>query len=288
MESLSVEGEKEKLNQNENDVVHMAEPPEQTPLNKKKKIIIISVVVALVLIIVITIVLVFTLKKRQEQVPENHGPIIYNATSGNHTHTIIFMPGYSNQPEDYKNQFENKIKFTKKPDTTIVILRSPKRNITFNKSVNFAWYDIIKTPLSNFSDLDLDGLKNSAKVLENYIDNEANVLNGDYGKIIIGGHSQGASIALYQAYTGKHLLGGVYAFSGFLPPGNVTEDKRKLNAYLGFGDADNVILPSFINQTIERIKDFEGFNLYIYKNHKHHVCTNQTKDASKFLDRIIK
>jgi phospholipase/carboxylesterase len=276
--------EEEKQSQNENDVVAMAEPPEQTPENKKKKKIIISVVIALVLIIIISIILVFTIKRGGEIKPY----LVYNATSGNHTHTIIFMPGYSNQPEDYKNQFENKIKFTKKPDTTIVILRSPKRNITFNKSVNFAWYDIIKTPLSNFSDLDLDGLKNSAKVLENYIDNEANVLNGDYGKIIIGGHSQGASIALYQAYTGKHLLGGVYAFSGFLPPGNVTEDKRKLNAYLGFGDADDVILPSFINQTIERIKGFEGFNLYIYKNHKHHVCTNQTKDASKFLDRIIK
>ena len=276
--------EEEKQSQNENDVVAMAEPPEQTPENKKKKKIIISVVIALVLIIIISIILVFTIKRGGEIKPY----LVYNATSGNHTHTIIFMPGYSNQPEDYKNQFENKIKFSKKNDTTIVILRSPKRKITINNTENFAWYDIFKTPLTNISDLDFEGLKNSSKILETYINNEVNILNGDYGKIIIGGHSQGASIALYQAYTGEHLLGGVFAYSGFLPPGNISDDKRTLNAYLGFGDHDDVIIPDFINKSIERIKDFEGFNLKIYKGHKHHVCTNQTKDVSKFLDRIIK
>ena len=118
--------------------------------------------------------------------------------------------------------------------------------------------------------------------------NEVNLLNGNYENIIVGGHSQGASIALYQAYSGDKKLGGVFAFSGFLPPCNVSDDKNTLNAYLGYGDEDNVIEPSFINKSIENIKDFEGFDLHIYKHHKHHVCTNQTIDVSKFLEKIIK
>ena len=47
----------------------------------------------------------------------------------------------------------------------------------------------------------MSDVNKSAKILENYVDNEVNLLNGDYSKIIVGGHSQGACISLYQAYT---------------------------------------------------------------------------------------
>ena len=268
------------------DVVPMNEPNISSPEKKKKIIIIISVLVAVVLIIVITLILVFTLRKKGNEVELK--PLVYNSTSGNHTHTLIFMPGYSNQPEDFKNVFENKIKFPKKNDTTIVILRSPYVNITYNHSQNYAWYDIYDIPLRNLSNINLDELKKSAKILETAIENEVNLLNGNYENIIIGGHSQGASIALYQAYTWGKKLGGAFAFSGFLPPCNVSDDKASLNTYMGYGDADNIIEPAFINKSIEKIKDFEGFRLYIYKDHKHHVCTKQTKDVSKFLEKIIK
>ena len=267
------------------DVVPMGEPNIQSPEIKKKKIIVISVVVALVLIIVITIILVFTLRKNEDAELK---PLVFNSTSGNHTHTLIFMPGYSNQPEDFKKVFTSKITFPKKNDTTIVILRSPMVDITYNHTKNYAWYDIYGIPLKNLSDINFEQLKNSSKILEKAIENEVNLLNGNYENIIVGGHSQGASIALYQAYSGEKKLGGVFAFSGFLPPCNVSDDKNTLNAYLGYGDEDNVIEPSFINKSIENIKDFEGFDLHIYKHHKHHVCTNQTIDVSKFLEKIIK
>lgn len=299
-------------NQKDNDVVAMGEPSIPSQDNKKKKNIIISVVVALVLIIVITLILVFTIKRKKDNkdgstdAPKSDeteeeedddeddrnvtvlDPLVYNSSSGNHTHTIIFMPGYSNQPEDFNKVFTQKINFTKKNDTTIIVLRSPFVNITYNHKMNYSWYDIYGIPLRNLSDINLEDLINSSKILKKVIKNEVSLLNGNYKKIIVGGHSQGASIALYQAYIGKKKLGGVFAFSGFLPPGEVKNNKRTLNGYLGYGDHDNVIDPAFTNKTIERIKDFEGFHLYIYKNHKHHVCTNQIIDVSKFLDNIIK
>lgn len=272
-------------NENENEVVNMAEPTLSEIKNKeKKKIYILSIITIVVSIIaIISMILTFTLKAGNKL-----EPLVFNSTSGNHTHTIIFMPGYSNQPEDFIKVLTKKINFTKKNDTTIVILRSPKVPITFNHQENYSWYDIFDIPLNDLSDINLDDLKNSAKVLEKHINNEVNILNGDYGKIIIGGHSQGASISLYQAYNSKVNYGGVFAFSGFLPPSNLTGDKRILNAYMGFGDKDDVIEPEFINKSIDDIMTFEGFNLYIYKNHKHHVCTAQTIDVGKFLDRIIK
>lgn len=274
----------ENENENENEVVNMDDPNLKLDGKKKKKIIIISIIIVLALLItIIAVTLSFTLKVENEL-----EPLVFNSTSGNHTHTIIFMPGYSNRPEDFKKVLTQKINFSKKNDTTIVVLRSPKVPITYNNTENYAWYDIIDIPLDDLSDINFDDLKNSAKVLERYINNEVNILNGDYGKIIIGGHSQGASIAMYQAYNAKVNYGGVFAFSGFLPPGNLTGEKRILNTYMGFGDHDDVILPEFINKSIDDIMTFEGFNLYIYKGHKHHVCTAQTIDVGKFLDRIIK
>ena len=178
--------------------------------------------------------------------------------------------------------------FSKKNDTTIIILRSPISEVTALKSKKHSWFDIFNMPLTNYSDINLDDVNKSAIILENYVDNEVNLLNGDYGKIIVGGHSQGATISLYQAYKTKKNYGGVFAFSGILPPGDISNDKRKMKVYYGYGDKDDVILPSFINKSLERIIDFEGFEMHIYKNHTHYVHRNQSRDASIFLDNLIK
>ena len=264
---------------------------DESSSNFKQRLIVFIVLIILFLIIFISMIVLYSLnnkKGKNEDDVEVLPPLVFNSTSGNHTHTIIFMPGYSNTPENFINQFTKKINFTKKNDTTIIILRSPMNYVTVQKSKNYSWFDIYDFPLDNFSDLNLDDLKKSAKVLEKVVNNEVNLLNGNYEKIIVGGHSQGAAISLYQAYTSQKKYGGVFAFSGFLSPGEISEDKRNMKVYFGYGDQDDVIIPSFINKTLERVMDFEGFDLHIYKNHKHYVHRNQSTDAGIFLDNLIK
>ena len=260
--------------------------PIEEKIRKKKKIIIILVVIGILLIITaIILILVFSLKKSDEFLP----PLIFNSTSGNHTHTIIFMPGLGNRPEHFNNFFVNRIQFTKKNDTTIIILRSPSTYVTVLNEKTYSWFDTFKLPISNFSDVNITELKaTSAKVLEKVINNEVNILNGDYSKIIIGGHSQGAMISLYQTYFTNKTYGGVFAFSGILPPGDISDDKRKMKAWIGYGDKDNVISPSFMNQTFERIKNFKEVEIHIYPNHEHRIKPDQARDAGNFLDNIIK
>ena len=257
---------------------------EELPPNSKQRMIVFISLIILFLTSVTGLVFFFTSSTDIEVLP----PLVFNATSGKHTHTIIFMPGFTNTPENFKNIFTNKINFKKKNDTTIIILRSPLTDVSYLKSKNYSWFDIYDMPMDDFSDINLEDLKKSAKVLEKVVNNEVKLLNGDYGKIIVGGHSQGACISLYQAYTTNKNYGSVFAFSGILPPCIVNEDKRKMKTYYGYGDKDNVILPSFINKSLERIIDFEGFDLHIYKNHTHYVNRNQTIDAGKFLDNLIK
>jgi len=254
--------------------------------NFKQRLIVFIVLIILFLIIFISMIVLYTLNNEEKS--EDDGPLVFNSTSGNHTHTIIFMPGYGNSPEDFKKFFIKRINFTKKNDTTIIILRSPINYVSVQKSKNHSWFDIYNFPLDNFSDINLEDLKKSAKILEGVVNNEVNLLNGNYEKIIVGGHSQGAAISLYQAYTSQKKYGGVFAFSGFLSPGEISEDKRNMKVYFGYGDQDDVILPSFVNKTLERVMDFEGFDLHIYKNHKHYVHRNQSTDAGIFLDNLIK
>ena len=84
-----------------------------SPWNKQK-ILIVSIIILVVLIIIITLIVVFSLRDSNNDDIEERPPLIFNSTSGNHTHTIIFMPGYSNTPENFINQFTKKINFTKK------------------------------------------------------------------------------------------------------------------------------------------------------------------------------
>ena len=254
--------------------------------NFKQRLIVFIVLIILFLIIFISMIVLYTLNNEEKS--EDDGPLVFNSTSGNHTHTIIFMPGYGNSPEDFKKFFIKRINFTKKNDTTIIILRSPINYVSVQKSKNHSWFDIYNFPLDNFSDINLEDLKKSAKILEGVVNNEVNLLNGNYEKIIVGGHSQGAAVSLYQAYTSQKKYGGVFAFSGFLSPGEISDDKRNMKVYFGYGDKDDVIIPSFINKTLEKVMNFEGFDLHIYKDHTHYVNRNESTDAGIFLDNLIK
>ena len=250
----------------------------------KQKIALFIIMGVLILILIITLIVVFSLKNSDED--EMNPPLIINSTSGNHTHTLIFMPGYSNTPEDFKILFTHMINFTKKNDTTFIILRSPLVDVTVCPNKNYSWFDIYTFPLANNSCYNFDELKKSAKILEKVINNEVNLLNGRYDRIIIGGHSQGACISLYQAYNSDKNIGGVISFSGILPPGDISPTKDKIETYFGYGDADDYIVPSFIVESIERISYFSGFHEYVYKNHKHYVITNETNDVGLFLENI--
>jgi len=261
---------------------------------KNSKGIIISILIAILLITALSLILVLCLKESKKR-PRGRTsekinilpPLVLNSTSGKHTHTIIFLPGFSSVPEDFFNVFTNRLNYNKKNDTNVVILRSPLTYVSLVNGTNYSWFDMYRFPFSNDSDYNFNDLKKSARILHEVIKNEANALGGKYENIIIGGHSQGACISLYEGYNTYNNLGGLFSFSGVLPQGKIRQDKNDFNVYFGYGDQDNIILPSYFNESIQRIKDFDGFNLYIYKNHTHYVNHQETDDVSEFLNKIM-
>ena len=146
----------------------------------------------------------------------NKSHLYFEPISGNHTHTLIFMPGMTNTPEDFVNVLTTgRVPFNKRNSTKIVILRSQLRKLTalFGQK-NYSWFDIYRFPLNSSNDYNFEELKESANLLKEIINEEVEELGKDYSKIIIGGHSQGAMIALYIGYTFENKLGGV-SWSGF-------------------------------------------------------------------------
>lgn len=242
----------------------------------------------LLIISSISILFLFLFKYNKSTNPSH---LYFEPSSGNHTHTIIFMPGLTNTPEDFQKVLTQRIPMKKRNTTKVILLRSPQQKVTvLNYTKNHSWFDIYYFPLNSSDSYNFEELKKSSIVLQQIIKEEANILGGKYDKIIIGGHSQGAMISLYTGYIIKYLLGGIISFSGVLPPikkENILADKKNLNVFYAYGDSDNLIVPKYFNDTIEDIKDFDGLYIRIYKDHKHNVIQEEMNDAGEFLDKIM-
>lgn len=262
---------------------------------KKKNKMIIFIILIIILIILISFIIIIVLANKDKNEtpspspsPENSN-LYFEPSSGLHTHTIIFMPGLTNKPEDFVKVLTKKISISKRNTTKIVILRAPLQNVTvLDGKKNYSWFDIYSFPVNSSNAYNFTEVKSASKTLIQIIQEEVALLDGKYDKIIIGGHSQGAIVSMYTSYTQEYMLGGVISFSGFFPPqGQILPNKEKLNVYFAFGDDDHIISPIFFNETIKDIIDNEGFKLYIYPNHGHSVCRNETIDVGYFLDKIM-
>ena len=261
-------------------------------INTKKKykiIIFITLIIILIILISLIIIILLLNKDKNEPSTTENSNLYFEPSSGVHTHTIIFMPGLTNKPEDFVNVLTNRISISKRNTTKVVILRAPIQNVTvLNGEKNYSWFDIYDFPINSSNNYNFTEVKSASKTLDKIIQEEVALLDGKYDKIIVGGHSQGAIVSMYTSYTQEYMLGGVISFSGFFPPqGEILPNKEKLNVYFAFGDVDNIISPIFFNETIKDIKNNEGFKLYIYPNHAHSVCENETVDVGIFLDKIM-
>ena len=87
----------------------------------KMIIFIILIIILIILISFIIIIVLINKDKNAPSTPENQN-LYFEPSSGVHTHTIIFMPGLTNTPEDFVNVLTNRISISKRNTTKVVIL----------------------------------------------------------------------------------------------------------------------------------------------------------------------
>ena len=265
-------------------------------LSYKCKLIMVIGISLLVVAIITAIVIILLLKKNEddnekqnkiegeEEEVEILDPIIIEPSS-EYIYCIIWLHGLDNNPENYQNLFKFEVPFAKKENTKIILMRAPYQIMSFTQTNLTSWFDIFCISLDNYDCYNITDASKSRRMLEKIINQEAKKLRGNYQHIFVGGHSQGACISLYTAYSFKELLGGVLACSGILfKETEIVGDKTKLKVFMAHGFEDRAIPFSFHNDTIKRIVNFEGVKKYYYENHGHLISDYEKNDMGGFLN----
>ena len=134
------------------------------------------------------------------------------------THTLVFLPGWSQSPEDFEGWYFN-IQNTPIPKHFRVrIVRSDVRPCTAVGGFKLhAWFDFKKDKFEKEDFYEKEDLDRADEKIQGVLREEAKVFGGDFSKVFIGGFSQGAMVTLYTGLQFQdQKLGGIISLSGLV------------------------------------------------------------------------
>ena len=136
---------------------------------------------------------------------------------------------------------------------------------------------------------DEPGLLKTRQYLQDLIQKEID--QGVQSKdIFIGGFSQGAVCALLAGLTIPIMLGGIIAFSGYLPIRDFVA-KQQLNpipVFMGHGKQDPVIPYSFSQLSKQVLEELKVNLVYKSYNMEHSACVEEIQDVQNWLSGLEK
>jgi len=171
----------------------------------------------------------------------------------------------------------------------VILLTAPMAPVTINGgAVMNSWYDIISFKREKGSISEDDVVKNSVRI-KNVITEEAKALNGNFGKVFVGGFSQGCCMALSAALSLKENVGGVVGLSGLLFPFVElnAEEKKRIPILLAHGKWDGVIPFQIAEESYQRLRDAK-FSMKFHSFDDEHTIDYTTMEEFKnFLTKLV-
>lgn len=177
-----------------------------------------------------------------------------------------------------------------------VFPNAPQIPITVNGGyVMPGWFDIYEFGNPDAKQ-DIVGFYKSCEVLKTLIKEQIELHNVPAEKIIIGGFSQGAAVALATVALLDFKIGGVVALSGFCPVKEslaLKQNKDGVNhdtpIFQGHGTLDPIVNYEFGKQTHEFLKTlgFTKTKFNSYSGVPHSASEEELADAMKFIDGIL-
>lgn len=207
---------------------------------------------------------------------------------------MIFLHGIGDSGKGWKFLAEEAHKSARFQHINFIFPDAPLKPVTMNFGMTMpAWFD-----LSTLEDVnqrpDEAGINSSMDILHSLVLEETK--NGiPSSRIIIGGFSQGAVIALTTTVTTEVKLAGAVCLSGYLGIQNRLETmKSEINrttpVFLGHGTADNVIKYDLAQKALKILKHdfgFENAELHSYSHLVHSVSPEELGDIFTFIDKIV-
>lgn len=179
------------------------------------------------------------------------------------------------------------------PDTLplrFIFPHAPFKPITINNGyVMRAWFDIYSLQLNQR--IDEEGIAASVESLQQFIKNEQDK-NIPSEKIILGGFSQGALIALMAGLRCPHRLAGILALSGFLPNAEQVvalrnQANQAIPIFLAHGTEDTIVPYTLGQATAHALQKHSMPVTWHSYAIAHSLCTQEVSDISAWLIKQI-
>jgi len=214
-------------------------------------------------------------------------PLVLDAKQ-KHTGTIIFLHGLGDTGAGWADPMENIQSML--PYLKVILPTAPIQPVSLNGGMSMtAWYDIVELSPRNE---DIAGLTRSSVIIKDLI--EAEVKAGiPSNRIIIGGFSQGAAVSLFTGFSLESPVGGILAFSGYLPGATTFLERSKQSCMktpvlMCHGSADMVIRHNWGQISAETLKSFGvAADFKTYKGMPHSACPQEIVDATKFIQSVL-
>ncbi|EFA75088.1 hypothetical protein PPL_11162 [Heterostelium album PN500] len=209
---------------------------------------------------------------------------------------IIFCHGLTYSAEVWRERFEN-IQRNGNEHVKFILPNALSQHNDYIGSVTQSWFNF--NVLNETATVDNDQLNLSRNRIDSLIESEiANGLSSD--RIMLGGHSQGGSTAMFTFYNSKHRLAGCIPFGAGIPTkifANERDDypNRQQPLKLLHGREDDLVLLSFAESLLECFqRKHANVDLTIFEDTYHdptdsvlQVNKTNTILISKKINRIV-
>ena len=207
------------------------------------------------------------------------------STSGEDSSVVLFLHGYGADGADLLGLSEPLAPHL--PDTVFVAVDAPTRSMA--NPAGFQWFPIPWIDGSSEAAA-AEGLRQSAKVLDDFIDKVLADEGLSPDRLVLFGFSQGSMMSLHVAPRRQDEIAGIVAFSGRLmfPDALASEVLSRPPILLVHGDADDVVpfAEMDVAATALQAAEFEVYG-HVMEGTAHGIAPDGLSIALSFIHRQL-
>lgn len=207
-----------------------------------------------------------------------------------HKYTLILLHGMNTTTESLFSLVDEILENNK--HIKISLPNAPKRTITWPTGLEYgvnSWYNYFtrNDGLLTHDTIDMFHFLEQVKRMNKILDTEINILNGKSENIIIGGVSQGGTLALHIGLNYSKKLGGVIGIHTTLMD-NITQISReshKIPIFLFSGDKDEIYNIKLQNKSLIALRKLK-YKIFWQIERKLKHCKYSKKENPFVIDSI--
>ena len=212
-----------------------------------------------------------------------------------HIYTLILLHGMYETTESLIKLTYKLMKKYKK--LKIILPNAPKRTINWSEENEYgisAWYNYFTRydGLMKHDEIDIKHFDEQVKRINKLIDNEVKLLNGQTQNIMIGGISQGGTLALHIGLNYHHKLGCIIGIHTTLMDNitQISKECQQLPIYLFSGNKDEIYNIKLQNRSLRDLRKFKYKIIWQIERKLGHCefCKKEYPFIIRAIKKIIK